>query len=449
MEGLGFVSVLPLIALLILVCVTKKIIPSMVFILIIIFILKDGFNFITGATDSFYNVVDQGTFIWLMLVLALFGGLIEIFIDSRAVNGFGGVASKHIKSQKSSLIFTWFLGVALFVDDYINNLAIGPAVRKITDKYNVPREAIGFIVIAMGVPIIALVPITAVSVFMFGVMQEVGMVGADANMITEVLKMNKYLFYPMVIIVVALLFALGVLPKLGAMKKAYERDAQGPKLDVVESVDESSQQQRKNGTVLDFILPMVAVVVVMAYTSTLEIAAIVGLLVAFVMYIFRKLMTVDEFFMSFLKGVNSMTETIVVVLFAFMIGDGLKQIGMNEYLIEVGTTYLHGSVIPLLAFLLLAIITYLGIEYFAATLLMAPIIIPLALEFSLDPYFVLAAILSGGVAGATNCFYGEQMLMCSQSVQKKPFDMGICCLPYGIIATVITAIIYGIVGFTM
>ena len=34
----------------------------------------------------------------------------------------------------------WILGIFMFVDDYLNSLAVGSAMRKLTDKYKVSRE---------------------------------------------------------------------------------------------------------------------------------------------------------------------------------------------------------------------------------------------------------------------------------------------------------------------
>ena len=84
-----------------------------------------------------------------------------VAINSGGTRGFKRLAERLIHSQKSSLIFTWVLGLILFIDDYINNLGIGPTIRDITDKHKVPRESLGFVICCMGTPICAIVPLTA------------------------------------------------------------------------------------------------------------------------------------------------------------------------------------------------------------------------------------------------------------------------------------------------
>jgi Na+/H+ antiporter NhaC len=80
-------------------------------------------------------------------------------------------------------------------------------------------------------------------------------------------------------------------------------------------------------------------------------------------------------------------------------------------------------------------------------LLIAPISVPLSAEFSVNPYMTVAAIDSGSVLGGTACFFAEQMLMCSQAVQRPPVKVALGGLPYSILAFVCTAVLYVIFGF--
>lgn len=439
---MGIVTIIPLILLLALVVATKRVLPSLIIALILVFVLKDGLGFLTGFTDTFYEVFAEGTYPWVMLMLCLFGALIQLLIKSGGTAGFRKLALRYIKSERSSVVFTWVLGLILCIDDYINDLAIGPSVRTITDKYNVPREGIGFIIISMGVPICALLPVTAMAVFVFGVMQETGVSAEGSNMVLEVLKVVPYLFYPMLIILIALLFAIGIMPKIGPIKRLFEESK------ITKMAEEKAETEETEGSLLDFILPVLTVIGIMLATNDLVVSVIVALMVSFVLYIFRKRMAIDEYFENFIEGVLSMIEILIVILLTFIFVSGLDAIGLNDYVIGTVTPYLNGGAIPVLAFIVVAILAYLGVDYWAVMLLMGPIVIPLAETFGVNPYLAMAAVVSGAVCGGTTCFFGEQMLMCSQSVEKKSVELAVCVLPYGIIAFLLSAILYGILGFT-
>lgn len=445
MDNLGFVTLIPLLLLLVLVVTTKRVLPSMIIALVPVFILKDGIHFLTGFTDTFYDVFAEGTYPWVMLMLCLFGALIQLLIKSGGTAGFRKLALRYIKSERSSVVFTWILGLVLCIDDYINDLAIGPSVRTITDRYNVPREGIGFIIVSMGVPICALLPVTAMAVFVFGVMQDTGVSSANASMLTEMLKVIPYLFYPMAIILIALLFALGVIPKIGPMKKVFQQSRDKAVPAVMQNAGEEPETE-DDGTMLDFIIPVLVVIGFMLATNDLVISVIIALAVAFVLYVFRKKMKVDEYFEHFIEGVLSMIEILIIILLTFIFVSGLDAIGLNDYVIGTVTPYLTGGAIPVLAFIVVALLAYLGVDYWAVMLLMGPIVIPLAEQFSISPYLGMAAVVSGAICGGTTCFFGEQMLMCGQSVERKSIELAPCVLPYGIIAFVLSAVLYIILG---
>ncbi len=443
---MGIISLIPLLVLLVLVIVTKRVIPSMIIAVAITFIISDGTNFMFGFIDGWYEILYVGAYPWLVIVLPLFGALIQVLIRSGGTHGFRTMAERYIKSKKSSLVFTWILGVILCIDDYINDLAIGPTVRTITDEQKVPREGIGFIIIAMGVPVTALVPISAMSSYTYGIMLDEGVSAADSNMIAEILKVIPFLFYPFAIILVALLFSLGILPKMFGMKKAFEK-AEAGELELHTGQHEEEEQEA--GKIIDFLVPVLVLIGVMIWVAELIVAVCAALLVAFLMYIPRKRMSVDTFFEEFITGLCSMVETLVVIGLAFIMVFGLTNMGFDVFVIETVTPYLTGSMIPALVFAVALIIVYLGIDYWAVILLLGPIAVPLAEQFGVSSYFAMAAVVAGSIGGATMCMYGEQMLMCSQSVQKTSVQLGIAVFPYTVIAAILAFLAYVVVGFVV
>jgi hypothetical protein len=82
-------------------------------------------------------------------------------------------------------------------------------------------------------------------------------------------------------------------------------------------------------------------------------------------------------------------------------------------------------------------------------LLIAPVALPLAMDFSVSPYVTVAAIVSGSVFGGTACFFAEQMLMCSQAVQRPTVRLAVGGLPYSVSAGVVTFGLYLAFGFLL
>ena len=454
-ESYPFLTVVPLLLMLILVATTKRVFESIIVATSVAYIFQDGINFIVGFIDGVYVVFEEGTYPWIVLMLTLFGALIAVLIRSGGISAFKRLATRYIRSERSSLVFTWVLGMVLFIDDYINNLGIGPTVRELTDDHKVPREQLGFSICCTGTPVCALVPLTAFAVFVYSVMIDNGVSGEDSDMLVEYSKLIPFLFYPIVIILIALLLALGVLPRIGPFRKYYKQLQEGTyELSEAEkkALDKESDEieiDENKGAIIDFALPVLVLVVVMLATSDLVLAVICSLITCFALYIFRKKMTVTEFFDTFVVGVTDMIFILIVVLMTFVFVEGLNNIGFSDYVVETVEPLLVGGAIPVLAFITVAIIAFLGVDYWAVMLLIAPVAIPLSEIFAVSPYLTMAAIASGSIFGGTACFFAEQILMCSQAVQRPPVRVALGGLPYSLLGFAVTVILYLIVGFAM
>ena len=108
---------------------------------------------------------------------------------------------------------------------------------------------------------------------------------------------------------IALLFALGIMPKLGAMKKAYIRVAETGKV-YSDASRKYNHEDRKGyeetGNIWNFLVPMIVLVAITVITGDLLVAVVVSLFVCLVMYIPQKLMTMEEYFNLIVQGFADM-----------------------------------------------------------------------------------------------------------------------------------------------
>ncbi|MGB1342073.1 MAG: sodium:proton antiporter, partial [Pseudomonadales bacterium] len=95
----------------------------------------------TTALDQFSStlleVMMSETIAWVIIVCGLMGSLIMLLLRAGAVDAFSGVLAAKAKSSKSALMYTWLLGIIVFIDDYLNALAVGASMRKVTDQFRV------------------------------------------------------------------------------------------------------------------------------------------------------------------------------------------------------------------------------------------------------------------------------------------------------------------------
>ena len=183
----------------------------------------------TQALNNFseisVNVMQDETIGWLILVCGGFGALIGLLIHTGGALAFGRLGSQMAKGQRSSMFMTFILGVIIFVDDYLNALTVGEAMKRVTDKYKISRQKLAYIVDSTAAPICVIIPISTWAVF-FGGLLEDNNIAEKGQGISVYIQAIPYMFYPWLAVLMVMLVALKLMPDIGPMKKA-ELETQG------------------------------------------------------------------------------------------------------------------------------------------------------------------------------------------------------------------------------
>ena len=82
----------------------------------------------------------------------LMGSLFYLLIATGGVEAFTHAMSRHANTRNKSLLITWLLGLAMFLDDYLNAIVIGNSMKKVTDKFKVSRSMLAYIVDSTAAP---------------------------------------------------------------------------------------------------------------------------------------------------------------------------------------------------------------------------------------------------------------------------------------------------------
>ena len=70
------------------------------------------------------------------------------------------------------MFIAWILGLIIFVDEYLNVLTIGNAMRTVCDQQKTPREMLAYIIDSTGVPVCMLIPISTQAVYWAGMLEQ-------------------------------------------------------------------------------------------------------------------------------------------------------------------------------------------------------------------------------------------------------------------------------------
>lgn len=450
----GIISVIPVAILLITAITTKRITEPLMLSSAVGILIIHKTAFIPEFINAIYEVLGDPTIQWFLLFAFGFGAFVNLLELSGGAFGFGKFILRFVNTERKSLLATWIMGVIVFIDDYLNALAVGAVMRNVTDRYDVPRELLAYIVNSTGSPICVIIPFSSWAAFTMGVLKTQGLESK------AYISAIPFIVYGWVAIIICLLVALRIFPLIGPMKKAYIRAKEGdifpegvqkPQIDTFdEQIAATTQEEKRGAKLRDFLIPMAVLVAGIAITrGDLIIGIFIALISQAVLYLGQRVISFDEFMDGFFEGIKSMIPLSFIIIFAFILNNANGVLGFSEYIISIAKPYLIGGVIPAITFLVVGFLAFTASCFWPLVALTVPIFIPLAQIFNVNIYLTIGAIVSGVTFGSHCCFYSDAVLMTSTSAQIRPMDQIVAILPYTLIGAAISTIIYLILGFTV
>lgn len=454
----GIISVLPVLTILVIAVTTRRTLFAMtcgLTVAAVILGFSDGFRGIVDAWFNYLYVSFSGeSFQWLALIIAMFGMLIAMFEKSNAVADFGVWASKFIKTRKQAMVGTVILGTIIFIDDYLSNLATGTTMRGMTDRLGIPRTHLVFLVNCTAAPVCLLIPISSWGVF-FGQLLEGQGVTVNGSGLAAYIHGLPFAFYAWFVLIIVVLSAFDILPKLGLIKKDYKRYEEtgnvfpeGYEVKTLHSGEKTEVNVSANPHPWNFIIPLAVMIAVSIWIDVLY-GATAGLVVGFIIYLVGRRLSFYDALTTCFEGILSMGFVFVLIALAFAVQGANLDLGLADYVISVTKPIMHGGFLPAAVFVVCGIYAYATGCFWDMAAIIIPIVIPLANAMGVDPILAAAAVFSGAALGSTTCLYGDGVIMASQGVELKTIHTMLAILPYAAIAFVLSTIAYLICGFVL
>ena len=450
----GIISCIPILVLIVGALITKKM-PEMIILSSLVgAILVYKQNFFPNYLQMIYSAISNESYQFLLMILLGFGGMIRLFEKSGARQGFSNIIGKFANTRKKSMLLTWLMGIIMFVDDYLNVLAVSFAMKETTDRNRIPREHLAYGVNSMGACVCVLIPFTSWAAFAVGCMADQGLGFGDY------LRAIPFMFFPLVAVVVCLLVGLGIIPKVGRLKKAYQRVDEGGPLLVEEKVGASivNMGDEDNGDVkpsspLNFFIPIIALIAGMFLCNNDVVSGIlIALAVQLVLYLVQKIMTLTEFMDNLFAGISSMAPLAVVICFAYVLNIANTEMGFAEYLIGGMQRMIPESMyalVPAFVFIIVGLVAFAAASFWVLILLTIPIFVPLSTTMGIDPALVVAAIMSGVAFGSKFCFYSDAVFMTSAGTGISNMTQIKVVAPYVLGSAVLAVIFFAAAGLIM
>lgn len=403
------------------------------------------------VSESSLKVMMDETVAWAILVCICMGSLIALLIRSGAATAFTQLIIKRIRGKQGALYTTWILGIFLFVDDYLNSLAVGAAMRDVTDTHNTSREMLAYIVDSTAAPVSVLVPISTWAVF-FGVLLESNGVAEDGQGVWVYIQSIPYMFYAWAAFLLVPLVIAKKIPLLGAMKAAEARAAGGqcvpPEAAHIEAANQSVKaKQGAQSQAWVFIVPMITLACSTWYFELDFLKGIYFTLALLItLMVFRGVISISDAADTCIDGFKMMIEPLTVLVCAFLLKEVNDHLGLANLVIESLAPYMTASLLPVMIFVVMASVSFATGSNWGVFVIILPIVVSLAHSLNADMAIVIGATLSASTFGSHACFYSDATVLTAQASGCTPFQHAYTQLPYTLIAAAISAIGYLLVA---
>lgn len=457
---LGILTLLPIAVLFILIFTTKRMLLSLTVASLVGSILLGGIpGFATVWLEKIQEAFTAGTLGYLFLLLALFGILIALLDSSGAVTEFAAWLSRYANTKKKALFITYILGLAIFVDDYLNNMAISTAMKKVSDSHKIPRTYLGYVVNSTGATVCVLIPISTWAVFYSGLFEQFGVV-VNGSGTQAYFAAIPFLFYPWIALIVLILVISGVIPKIGIIKKhekiAMETGVVCPvdvNLDGVEiqAPDFASiAGENSKAKPWNFLIPLVVLVTVTIIADiNVMIGCMAGVAATAILMLAQRKIKLSEIFDNAYQGVLSMVMISAIITMALTLVQINTATGMPDFVVTVLKPILSGALLPAIVFAFCAVYSFFGGGFWDMAMIFMPIVVPLAIALGVDPLLPCAALVCASAAGSNTYVCGDAVMITSRALDIKPYYQMMGTLPYAIISYVLAIICFVIAGYVL
>jgi Na+/H+ antiporter NhaC len=468
-EDFGVMALIPALFLIVYIFLTKRIIEALTLASIIGFMMTvkiemesntlaaslhtplDVLGIFSGTLTEVMMSEDMA---WLLIVCGLMGSIIALIEKAGGAFAFGEWVARRAKTRKGVLIWTWILGIVIFIDDYLNSLTVGSCMAPITDKKRVPREFLAYVVDSTAAPLCVLIPISTWAVFCGKLLETNGWAPENEGLYYFI-KTIPFNFYGILAAVIVPLVILGIIPTFGPMKKAEQRVKDGgslapPDSDKIDMKAGIIVEKPDNPKIINFILPIIVLVAATVVADLdMQIGVLVTMLFMVIFYLAQKVITADDFADVMVTGIKNMILPLLLMVLAFLFAEVNDQIGFTSYVISSATNIMTPALMPFIIFLVLACTEFITGTNWGMYIIALPIVIPLAGNLDVNMPLAVSAVLSAGVFGSHICFYSDATILTSAATGCNNFRHAITQAPFGILAAAISAVAYLIVGFVM
>jgi len=479
----GWISILPPLLAIFLALWFKQVIPALfASIWIGAWAINGGdlFALWTGLLDTFQVYILQALADSDRAAIVLFsfmvGGLIGIISRNGGMQGIVNHIVRWANSARHATIATYALGLSIFFDDYANTLVVGNTMRPVTDRFNVSRAKLAYIVDSTAAPVAAIAIITT------WIGAEVGYIGdalsksgnPSESAYIIFLRTIPYSFYPLLTLLFVGFIAFGRRdfgPMLKAERRALTHAASTePSVINTELIEPMADKPQRP---LNAIIPIVVLITSLigglfatgegdtlkeiigssdSYKAIMW-ASILAVFSAAILSVSQRILTLEDVVESWFSGARVMFMAMAILLLAWALGETTKSLGTANFLVSLLSDGFPVWILPTLVFVLSAATAFATGSSWGTMGILMPLVVPLSIAIMqvsgvaqpIDaPLFAatIAGVLGGAVWGDHCSPISDTTIMSSMATGCDHIEHVQTQLPYALLVGSV-AVIFG------
>ncbi len=464
-------SLLPPIIAIVLALITKEVYSSLFVGILAGGLIYSNFNFEGTIThvfsDGFVGSLADSYNVGILIFLVMLGALVAMMNKAGGSAAFGRWATKHIKTRVGAQLATVALGVLIFIDDYFNCLTVGSVMRPITDKHNISRSKLAYIIDSTAAPICIIAPISSWAAAVSGFASDAG----AANGMSLFIRAIPYNFYAILTIAMLIFLAIAKFD-FGPMKKHEENAKNGDifSAGVQESIEALPENPR--GRVCDLVVPVIiliiACVIGMIYSggffsgenfidafsnSDASVGLLYGSFIATILtvifFLCRRVLSFKACMDSIPEGFKAMVPAIMILTCAWTLKIMTDSIGANVFI----ANFIQNSAGSLQNFLpAIIFVIAVGLSFATGTSwgtfgILIPIVLSVFVNGGEIAIIAISACMAGAVCGDHCSPISDTTIMASAGGQCNHINHVSTQLPYALTVAGVSFVCYLITGF--
>ena len=413
-----------------------------------------------------YKLADAWN-VGILVFLVMLGILVSMLNKAGGSAAFGKWASKHIKTRIGAQISVMILGVLIFVDDYFNCLTVGSVMRPVTDRHKVSRAKLSYIIDATAAPVCIIAPISSWAAAVTSSVPE----DSGINGFAVFLQTIPYNLYA--ILTLVMVFLVTVLRvDFGPMKKHEMNAIAGDLFTTPGRPYEGNEEEviNEKAHVLDLILPVAVLIasciVAMVYTggffegasfvnafaaSDASVGLVLGgavtLVLTFIYYMMRDVLSFEEFAKCIPEGFQSMIAPILILTMAWTLSGMTNLLGAKYFVADLvanSASAMQGF-LPMIIFLVAAFLAFATGTSWGTFSILIPIVIGVFPEGQMM-VISIASCLAGAVCGDHCSPISDTTIMASAGGHCEHVNHVVTQLPYVLVVGSVCMVGYLLIG---